>query len=182
MTRPRSTRIALFMAAVAGIGCANVKTGLVAVGDHRLFLRCEGHGSPAVIFEAGAERTSNDWKAIMDVLARQTRVCAYDRAGLGRSDSAALPRSARTDAADLQALLHNAGVPGPYILVGHSYGAVVSRVFAKDFAKEMSGLVLVDSPLADFYHPPPAGSQQAEKPSIDWESSFNQASQVTDLG
>ena len=81
---------------------------------------------------------------------KTNRVCLYDRAGLGKSDPAPkLPRTSQDVANDLNALLTKAGVPGPYLLVGHSYGGLHVRMFASQFPDKVIGLVLVDSAHPD---------------------------------
>ena len=91
---------------------------LVDVGGYRLFLQCSGEGSPTVILESGGGADSAAWLEVMRGIDPTTRVCAYDRANLGRSDSTTSPRTYREMTRDLQALLDNAHIGGPYILAG----------------------------------------------------------------
>jgi len=119
---------------------------LVAIGAHRtLYLTCVGSGRPTVVLEAGFPGDSQIWRDVQPQLGRSTRTCAYDRAGLGNS----LPRRGIHDAADevddLQRLLHAARLPGPYVLVGHSYGGMLAELFAHEHADETAGIVLVDA-------------------------------------
>ncbi len=118
---------------------------LVDVGGYRLYLHCTGSGSPAVVLEAGLGETSVSWKRIAPAVARQTRVCTYDRAGRGWSENAPEPQRGRQIAAALEALLSRADVPGPYVLVGHSLGGIYALNFAKQFPAQVAGVVLVDS-------------------------------------
>ena len=120
-------------------------SGMVDVGGYKLFYKCSGQGGPTVILEAGGGADSTVWSKVMGAVEGTTRVCAYDRAGLGRSDEASKPRIAQDMVRDLNALLVNAHIGGPYILVGHSGGGLVVRAFADQYPGEVSGLVLVDS-------------------------------------
>jgi pimeloyl-ACP methyl ester carboxylesterase len=118
---------------------------LVDVGGHRLHINCTGTGSPTVVIEAGLGDWSTSWGAVQPEVAKTTHVCTYDRAGLGWSEVASLPSDAAQFAKDLHKLLQNANVPGPYIMVGHSLGGLIVRIFAHDYASEVAGVVLVDS-------------------------------------
>ena len=119
---------------------------LVDVGGHRLHINCTGTGSPAVVIEAGLGDWSTSWAGyVQPEVAKTTRVCTYDRAGLGWSDVSSLPSDAAQFAKELHTLLQNANVPGPYVMVGHSLGGLIVRVFVHDYASEVAGVVLVDS-------------------------------------
>ncbi len=118
---------------------------LVSVGPHRLHLHCMGEGSPTVILEALAGGTSSYWAWVQPEVARTTRVCAYDRVGRGWSDPGAAPADLWGTVDNLHTLLQNAGVDGPYVLVGHSIGGLYARGFAHRFADEVAALVLLDS-------------------------------------
>ena len=111
----------------------------------RLHMHCTGTGSPAVVFESSLGGSSVDWYAVQPMVSKLTSACAYDRAGAGWSDAAPLPRDPLRTAEDLHTALGKAGVGGPYVLVGHSYGGYVARVFAGRYRSEMAGLVLVDA-------------------------------------
>lgn len=117
---------------------------LVDVGSARLHLDCRGSGSPTVVLEAGAMGFAATWGWVQPEVARTTRVCAYDRAGMGWSSASSAPRSATTVARELRAALDAAGERGPYVLVGHSLGSVFAEVFAATYPAEVAGLVLVD--------------------------------------
>ena len=118
---------------------------LVPLADGRkLNLYCIGTGSPTVLLESGIGGDAYDWRSVQDDIARQTRVCAYDRAGLGRSDPGPMPRDTRAEAADLEALLVAADLRGPYVLVGHSMGGYIVSVFANRHFGDVAGIVLVD--------------------------------------
>lgn len=133
---------------------------LLDVGGHRLHIQCSGAGSPAVIFEAALGGSSVDWYAVQPEVSRFTRACAYDRAGGGWSEAGPLPRDPLRTAEELHTLLRNAGVSPPYVLVGHSYGGYVVRVFAHRFQGEMAGLVLVDIATPEMFQRAPAIQSQ----------------------
>src|SRR5574339_399903 len=119
---------------------------LVDVGGYRLHISCSGSGSPTVVIVAGLGDWSTTWGGVVQPeVAKTTRVCTYDRAGLGWSDTSPLPSDAAQFAKELHTLLQNANVPGPYVMVGHSLGGFIVRVFAHDYASEVAGVVLVDS-------------------------------------
>ncbi|MEM9566101.1 MAG: alpha/beta hydrolase [Actinomycetota bacterium] len=117
----------------------------IEVGDHRLHLLCQGSGSPTVVLESGLGGFSHDWSHVQPDIATTTRVCAYDRAGYGWSDSVDVPRTSIETADDLHTLLVNGGETGPFLLVGHSLGGLHVRTFARRYADEVAGVVLVDS-------------------------------------
>jgi pimeloyl-ACP methyl ester carboxylesterase len=119
---------------------------LVAIGAGRsLFLKCAGSGGPAVILEAGGPGYARQWQDVQPQLARSTQVCSYDRAGAGQSLPTHGVRDARDESSDLWRLLARARIEPPYVLVGHSYGGVLARVFARRHPVETAGLVLVDT-------------------------------------
>ena len=118
---------------------------LIDVGGHRLHLNCTGSGSPTVVLEPGAGGTSSDLGWIAPAVAHNTTVCVYDRAGRGWSEAAATPQDGSQIATDLRTLLHRGGVPGPYVLVGHSFGGLYVQTFAARYPDEVAGMVLVDS-------------------------------------
>ena len=118
---------------------------LVDVGGYKMHIHCTGQGSPTVILAAGTADFSTTWAYVQPEVAKLTRVCAYDRAGLGWSEASPLPRTAGTTVGELHALLVNAGIPGPYVLVGHSLGGLHMRLYAHSYPDEVIGLILVDS-------------------------------------
>jgi pimeloyl-ACP methyl ester carboxylesterase len=119
--------------------------GLIDVGGHQMHLSCTGSGAPTVVLEPGAGGTSASMGWVAPAVARQTRVCVYDRAGRGGSEPAGVPQDGARVATDLHTLLHKAGVPGPYVLAGHSFGGLYVRIFAAHYPDEVAGLVLIDS-------------------------------------
>jgi pimeloyl-ACP methyl ester carboxylesterase len=118
---------------------------LIDVGGHRLHLYCTGSGSPTVVLEPGHGASSSDFAWIAPAVARNTRVCVYDRAGRGWSDATDGPQDGAHIAADLHTLLERAHVPGPYVLAGHSFGGLYIRSFAAQFPDQVAGMVLLDS-------------------------------------
>ena len=140
-------------------------TGLVDIGaGRRMYMECSGSGSPTVILESGLRVAADVWHKssaegvppVFLEVANFTRVCAYDRPGTviggdkpGRSDSVSQPTTAQDAVADLHALLSAAQEPGPYVLVGHSYGGLLVRLYAMTYPQDVSGLVLIDA-LSEF--------------------------------
>ena len=118
---------------------------LVDVGGHRLHLYCTGTGSPTVVLETGMGGFSIYWIRVQPEVAKFTRVCSYDRAGLGWSEPGPEPRTVRQFVTELRALLKNAGATGPYVIVGHSLGGFTARFYASHHPEEVAGAVLVDS-------------------------------------
>lgn len=122
---------------------------LVDVGGYRLHLLCMGEGSPTVILDAANQGTVSNWIWIQPALAETTRVCAYDRAGLGWSDLSPEPQDTPQNSEALHTLLTNAKVPGPYVLVGHSLGALYVRMYADMYPADVAGMVLIEGTLPD---------------------------------
>jgi pimeloyl-ACP methyl ester carboxylesterase len=117
---------------------------MVNVGGYRLHINCTGKGSPTVVIEAGWGDSSASWSWVQPEVAKTTRICTYDRAGMGWSEVSPQPRTAREFAIELHALLVKANELGPFVLVGHSLGGYTMRVYAHDYPAEVSGLVLID--------------------------------------
>jgi pimeloyl-ACP methyl ester carboxylesterase len=117
---------------------------LVDIGGYRLHIHCTGKGSPTVVIESGWGDTSGTWGWVQPEVAKSTRVCTYDRAGMGWSEISPEPRTYREFAKELHTLLTKDGEPGPYVLVGHSLGAYTVRIYALDYPKEVVGIVFVD--------------------------------------
>src|SRR6266542_2955093 len=124
-------------------------SGYVHASGRRLYLDCAGHRAPTVILEAGAGRAHDTWDAVWSALTTLTRVCRYDRAGIGHSQSGPRPRTVQDVVTDLHALLHAAQLPRPYLLVGHSLGGLIVRLYAGLHPEEVVGLVLIDSSHPD---------------------------------
>jgi pimeloyl-ACP methyl ester carboxylesterase len=117
---------------------------LIDVGGFRLHLNCSGQGSPVVVLDAALGGSSLSWTLVQPELAKLTRVCSYDRAGFAWSDAGPMPRTAGRIATELRTLLDRGGVHPPFLLVGHSYGGLVMRIFARRYSQDVVGLVLVD--------------------------------------
>jgi hypothetical protein len=123
---------------------------LADVGGYKLAYECAGTGSPTVILEAGYTASGIDTygETILPEIAQHTRVCTYDRAGDGLSDArpaSVRPLTGGTQATELHAMLAAAGIPGPFVLVGHSYGGMVAREFARLYPDAVTGMVLLDA-------------------------------------
>lgn len=119
------------------------------VNGHQMHMVCTGEGSPTVILQAGATAEALWWHRIQTELAQTTRVCAYDRLGLGWSDTTSDSRDALTLTSELHALLEQAGIEAPYLMAGHSFGAVLTRIYAAQYPEKVMGVVLVDSQFID---------------------------------
>ena len=111
----------------------------------RLHLRCVGEGDTTAVMIAGFEAVGDPWEAIEPAVTRSTRMCTYDRFGVGRSDPAPTPQTFETEATDLLMLLRAAGEPGPYVVVGHSFGGAEAVTFASMFPEDVDGLLLIDA-------------------------------------
>jgi pimeloyl-ACP methyl ester carboxylesterase len=117
---------------------------MVDVGGRKLHLNCTGAGSPTIVLEAGASAFAIDWTLVQQEVARTNRVCSYDRAGSGWSDSTtATTRS--TVEHDLHSLLEVAGEKPPYILVGASLGGIFVRLYQAEYPDQVVGMVLIDA-------------------------------------
>jgi pimeloyl-ACP methyl ester carboxylesterase len=117
---------------------------LIDAGGFRLHLHCAGTGSPSVVLEAALGGSSISWSLVQPSVSQLTRVCSYDRAGFGWSDAGPMPRTAGRVADELRIVLDRGGVPPPFVLVGHSFGGFVMRIFAARHRSDVAGLVLVD--------------------------------------
>ena len=167
------TFISLFQIAVVSAAGGNNLGGLIDMGGGRkMYLECRGTGSPTVVLISGTRGAHDDWTDLIDSknptgarpgesavfpqVSKFTHVCAYDRPGTSRNDNTLTdstpvrqPTTAQQGVADLHALLTAAKEPGPYVLVGHSWGGMIARLFASTYPDEVSGLVLLD-PASEF--------------------------------
>src|ERR671911_899795 len=165
-----ATAVAVVLAAAAPAlaksGSAHNSGRLVDIGGGRqIYMECQGTGYPTVVFVAGAGDRAETWsttkdpskQAVLPAIAETNRVCAYDRPGTflvtgegpedfkpSRSDPVDQPTTLQDHAADLHALLKASGERGPYVVVGHSMGGAVSRLYASEYPEDVSGLGLVD--------------------------------------
>src|SRR5258706_10241271 len=130
---------------------------LIDIGGYRLHLYCMGEptdGSPTVVLEQGLGGTSPAWALIQPEVAKVTRVCAYDRAGLGWSDAAPAGKQV---VEELHTLLQKANISGPYVLVGHSFGGLHTLSLTPQYSKEVVGVVLLESSHPNQWTSTPAG-------------------------
>jgi pimeloyl-ACP methyl ester carboxylesterase len=142
------------MSGAPALAAENRTSGFVTVAGHRMFYECSGAGSPTVVLEAGSPHPSTTWRWVQPQIARRTRVCAYDRAGLGRS--APPPRghrTPRTQVRDLRLMLAAAKISGPYVVVGHSWGGLLARLFAHAYPVQTAGVVLLDATTFPYLTP-----------------------------
>lgn len=114
-----------------------------------MHIYCTGQSTPTVILESGLGDSYLSWRSVQPRIATFTRVCSYDRAGIGYSDPGPRPRTSAVIAEELHTLLEKANISGPYVLVGHSAGGFVVRLFAAAHSAQVSGMVLVDSSHPD---------------------------------
>ena len=122
---------------------------LVDAGGFRLNLYCMGSGSPTIVFDSGWGDWAPAWSKVQPEIAKWTRACSYDRAGTGFSDPGPMPRTSVHIAEELRTALHNAGIGGPYILVGSAFGGDNMRTFADLYMDDVAGMVLVDADSDD---------------------------------
>jgi pimeloyl-ACP methyl ester carboxylesterase len=132
-------------------GCASVLSRdlpgsrkMYSVNGHRMHLYCTGEGSPKIILDAGMGSDSLAWSKVQPELSKTTQVCSYDRAGMGWSTPGPGLRDADAIASELHALLQQAGVSGPIVLMGHSMGGINIRAYATHYPQDVTGLIFVD--------------------------------------
>jgi len=179
---------------------------MIDIGGRRLAVTCAGAGSPPVILETGLGAESDEWAIVQRETSAVARVMRYDRANRGASDRVAGPRTALDMIEDLRTLVRVSQIEGPYILVGHSFGGLLVRLYAHRYSEEVAGIVLVDAMHEDQFDvfgplfPPADRSEPAEltrtrtfwqggwrspeatTERIDFISSIRQAREVTSLG
>lgn len=127
---------------------------LIRLADGRqINMRCQGRGRPTVLFESGFGAGAGGWGKVQPRVARLTQACTYDRAGYGFSDSGPDPRDGAAIARDLDEALDRGGIEGPYVVVGHSAGALYARLIAARRPGEVQGLVLVDPTVEQLAQP-----------------------------
>ncbi len=118
---------------------------MVNVGGYSLHIYCVGRGSPTVILDGGTGEMSANWGLVQREVSRTTRVCSYDRAGMGWSERGPEPRDARRITSELHTLLAGAGIEGPYVLAGHSFGGLYMQSYAARYPDEVAGMSLIES-------------------------------------
>src|ERR671913_468644 len=122
---------------------------MVDVGGYSLHINCVGQGSPTVVLDGGSGEMSADWVWVQREVSDTTRVCAYDRAGMGWSEMGPEPRDAKQISSELHAQLTKDGIEGPYVLVGHSFGGLYMQTYAARYPDEVAGVSLVESSHPD---------------------------------
>jgi pimeloyl-ACP methyl ester carboxylesterase len=160
--------VALLALAVAGVIYQAIATKLaeraypppgemVDVGGYSLHINCVGQGSLTVVLDGGSGEMSASWVLVQQEVSGTTRVCSYDRAGMGWSEMGPEPRDAKQISSELHTLLSKSGIEGPYVLVGHSFGGLYMQTYAARYPDEVAGVALVDSSQPDqFSHQPVA--------------------------
>jgi pimeloyl-ACP methyl ester carboxylesterase len=183
----RAVALAVAAAVLCGAASAapNETDSFVTVEGHRMFYECSGVGSPTVVLDAGSPDTHATWRSVQPQIARQTRVCAYDRAGLGRS--APPPRghrTPRTQVRELRLMLSAAKIPGPYVIVGHSWGGLLARLFAHVYPAQTAGVVLVDATTFPYLTPARARRlrHKTNREGIDIAAAVAQSDAIKSLG
>ena len=129
---------------------------MVDVGTHRLHIHGEGEGAPTIVIDVGIASSMDEWRSLQRFFAETTRVCLYERSGYGLSEAGPFPRDSGRAADELHSLLVEASVPGPYVLVGHSLGALNLQVYAARYPENVAAMVLLD--------PPPLGWRSSAGP------------------
>ncbi len=122
---------------------------MVEVGGYSLHIHCVGQGSPSVVLDAGSGEMSAQWVWVQQEVSGTTRVCAYDRAGMGWSEMGPEPRDAKQISSELHTLLEGADIEGPYVMVGHSFGGLYMQTYAARYPEEVAGVTLVESSHPD---------------------------------
>ena len=122
--------------------------GLVNIGDHQLHIHCTGGGSPTVVLEAPAAGLTAAWGEVQRRLSETTRVCSYDRSGLGWSEAGDRPFEPSRVPVELRMLLTRAGEHGPFVVTGQGLGAAFARAYTARADSEAAALVLIDPPAA----------------------------------
>ena len=148
-------RFALWAILLGLVACSqstssDVVDEMVNIGSHSLHLYCMGEGSPSVVIDVGFGESYTNWHTIQEQMAHDTRVCAYERAGYGSSQPGPMPRTSQQVVDELKLLLDEAGIPGPYVLVGHSLGGLNMQVFTSQHPDLVAGAVLLDPPPLGF--------------------------------
>src|SRR5262245_58877802 len=119
---------------------------MIDVDGQKIHLVCAGNGAPAVVFESGMAASSLSWVRVLRDVSSFTRGCAYDRAGFGWSAPSRAPRTVARMIGELHGVLAHAATSGPYVLVGHSFGAYLVCAYASQYPKNVAGIVLLDPP------------------------------------
>ena len=170
------------VAASTVCGSSLASDQMISVGQHRLQIHLEGTGTPTVVIDAGLGEGIERWRPLQERISRVTRVITYNRAGYGESEPGPLPRDCVREAAELKALLDSASVSGPYLVVGHSLGALNIQVFASKYPKDVVGIVLLDPPPLSFIRREEYTSllALADRMTADWQAAADSGAKSTD--
>lgn len=122
----------------------------IDIGGYSLFIKCTGEGNPTIVFDSGWGMQYASWYGVTNIIDKTTHTVLYSRAGMGSSDKSPLDRTCETKTEELHKLLEASHIKGPYILVGHSLGGFVVRLFAAKYPDEVAGIVLVDASHEEF--------------------------------
>jgi pimeloyl-ACP methyl ester carboxylesterase len=125
---------------------------MVDVGGYSLHINCVGQGSPTLVLDGGTGEISANWVLVQREVSHTTRVCAYDRAGMGWSEMGPEPRDARRISGELHTLLRRAGIEDSYVLVGHSFGGLYAQTYAARYPEEVAGMALIESSHPDQFN------------------------------
>ena len=182
MESPRLLVIACAILTACSHGSAAPSGRLVSIGSHSLEIRETGEGAPVVVIDSGLGDDLEKLRPLQDAIGSVTRVVTYNRAGYGRSEPGPLPRDCGREAEELKALLDSASVPGPYILVGHSLGALNVQVFASRYPNSVAGLILLDPPPRPFILGREFGDLRtmAERMTAEWQTIADSSADSTD--
>jgi pimeloyl-ACP methyl ester carboxylesterase len=145
MTRPRLIAVLALTVGLLAQACTASERMVRLPDGRRINLACAGKGSPTVLLEGGYRASAGGWWKVQPLVARFTRVCAYDRAGYGKSDPGPFPRDGAAVARDLDATLKAAKIAGPFVVVGHSAGGLYMRLFSDLRPRDVVGMVLIDT-------------------------------------
>ena len=155
---------------------------MISIGSHRLQIHLEGKGAPTVVIDAGISDQLDKLRPLQERVARVTHVITFNRAGYGQSEPGPLPRHSGREAEELKTLLEMASVPGPYVLGGHSLGALNMQVFASKYPDDVAGMVLLDPPPLSFI----LGQEykdlavMAEQMTAEWQATADSAAKSID--
>lgn len=160
MDHKRFERMLLVMIVLIAIGTGSLYylsnnapfqgEGAIDVGGYSLYIKTSGEGSPTVVFEGGLGEDFTDWNAVAGIIQEHTRVVAYNRAGLGKSDVSPYNRTSKQKAIELHKLLKEADIKPPYILVAKEFGGYNVRMFAAKYPKEVVGVILINPVSENF--------------------------------